>query len=1634
MPKKRKKTVIQGPSCSTEDLGRIFSASPIPMLVISRDYKVISMNSAAKKFSVYYNAAYGKGPGNYFGCLGSLESPKGCGAGTMCRTCPIRRLLTDSLESGRDLSARDLTVPLQRGNKMYELRFSLKSIIIGNGSAKKSVLTIEDSSIYHETQQLFTKRNEFLKNVIDSLHDGIVIAKNNRYFTAEYMNPAAEKLFGISRKKALTPNVMPWEIFPQLKNTGLEKALKTASAGEIYVERDVRVAPSRGKEQFLSWFFYPLFSTSGKVANIMVVVRDRTQRKIYEDKLLNEKKLLADYIDMANAIIVSIGKDRRVRLVNNKAGEILGFSGSEITGKDWFANFVPQDQRKSVVNEFHQLLTGKKHDASRFENEVLCRDGTRRLISWNNRAIRDSAGKTTATLSYGIDITKERKNLNMLKESEEKYRALFSNIRDAVFLSPLLKDGTIGKFSVVNDVACKRLGYTMKELLSMSIYDIDAEKSRKSIPFRASSLKEKGAIIFEVENVTKDGRVIHAETSSSIVTIDGKKYVLSISRDITDRKKISERINEQNLYNALRADIWELASNESGNENVFIKNVIEKIVLKTSARRGVCFIKTGNSFTAMHEVTAGKHVKSISGVKLPAGLVEYLQKKFKMPASLSSSDVVHAAFNGETAYGNFVKSIYGRFGSKPGFFFPLILNSTTEGLFMFSSDSDSFWTPEKKALIIDACKIISRTIERNRLEKQLTQSLEKYSSLFINMTEAFALHEIILDKRGKPVNYRFLEVNDSFCAMLGKNRNEIIGRLVTEIIPGIEKDKADWIGTYGKVALTGVEKKLEQHSDVLNKWYSIKAYSPKKMFFAVTFDDITEIKNANKAIIENENKFRSIFMDSPEAVSINSYPDFIFLDVNRAFEELTGMKAKDLIGKQSTEVNLWYDLEERKTFMDLFKKKGEVEDFEHRFHGRNSEIRTGLLSMKPLTFGGQKAYLIINKDITYRKKAERLLEKEAQRSRLMLEIYDNAPGMSDKELYNYVIEHSVAATDSKIGFFHIVSENQKEVILTTWNKEALKNCKTPQEGHYPVERAGNWVDCIRTKKPVIYNDYQKSPNQKGLPAGHVAISRFMSVPVMEGNKVKIIFGVGNKEEPYSEFDMLQLLLISSELNKIIIQRKNQRAIAENEKRFRVLYNSISEAAFVNKILPDGAPGPFIEVNATAYTLFGYKPGKMLGMSPRDLMIPGKGGEHLPEIMKNLSTHNTYNFETINRDASGRQFPVEVNIVKFQLNNETMLLSTVKDISERKKFESALIEREKYFRQITEESEDVTAVIDFDGKIRYVTPSIEKIIGFRQDEIQGRHIISIVPKMLVQSVKNGFNYTLHKDIDSGATEFRMKHKDGSLVVLEVKWQNFGHKSAVNGIVVNARSITDKKRSEEQIRKVIWNLERTNEELEQFAYVASHDLKEPLRMISNYIELLEMRYAEKFDSDGKEFLSYARGGAKRMYELIQGLLTFSRIGKREKDSLPVDLNKIVTDIIKDHSLTVPADNFDASFLPSITANTVEMNQLFGNIIGNAVKFRSKTAKPLIRISARPADEMWEFCVADNGIGLEEQYKDKVFVLFERLHSEEEYPGTGIGLTICKKVVQSMGGRIWLESAPGKGTKIFFTLPKNEVKKDE
>jgi PAS domain S-box-containing protein len=355
----------------------------------------------------------------------------------------------------------------------------------------------------------------------------------------------------------------------------------------------------------------------------------------------------------------------------------------------------------------------------------------------------------------------------------------------------------------------------------------------------------------------------------------------------------------------------------------------------------------------------------------------------------------------------------------------------------------------------------------------------------------------------------------------------------------------------------------------------------------------------------------------------------------------------------------------------------------------------------------------------------------------------------------------------------------------------------------------------------------------------------------------------------------------------------------------------------------------------------------------------------------------------------------------------------------------LAESEEGFRGLFESTFGGMAIHE-GGRLVDANTGFAEMFGYGIDEMMGMGLT----ELMAEEYKDQVGRNLRMELPF---EAQGRRSDGGEFPVEmVARAQTRHGRTVQ--VIAARDITERKQAEEALaEQARWlehyatELERSNEELEQFAYMASHDLQEPLRMVTSYLGLIERRYKGRLDSDADDFIAFAVDGATRMHELIRGLLEYSRVGTLGEPFGPTD-SQLILDAVLDN-LQVAIGESEATVthdaLPTIVADPTQLVQLIQNLISNAIKFRTDRA-PVIHVGAERQAQEWVFTVRDNGIGIAPEYLDRVFLVFQRLHPPDEYPGTGIGLAVCRRIVERHGGRMWLESEEGVGSTFYFSIP--------
>lgn len=559
-------------------------------------------------------------------------------------------------------------------------------------------------------------------------------------------------------------------------------------------------------------------------------------------------------------------------------------------------------------------------------------------------------------------------------------------------------------------------------------------------------------------------------------------------------------------------------------------------------------------------------------------------------------------------------------------------------------------------------------------------------------------------------------------------------------------------------------------------------------------------------------------------------------------------------------------------------------------------------------------------------------------------------------------------------------------------------------------------------------------------------------PLLNNEKEKIVFYTYHKRKDGSNYPVEIHLQFVTQVNAksflAIVLDITERKKAEEENKFKAnLLNNVNQAAIATNI--DGIVNYW---NKAAENIYGWTHEEAIGKNILDLTPHDKSIGEAKKIMEVLTKGQTWRGELNVRKKNGSKFPALISNSPIYDENSQLsgIIGISSDISEEVKNKELLrnytqqleLSNER-FEKVTEATND--AILDYDvvNNKLFWGRGFQTLFGHSMDETKPSFdfLVSLIHEGDRGRIATKFSqYMQDSTLGSWYEEYRFLRADGSFAFV-IDRATFIRDDQGNVIrVIGAMTdISERKNFEHQLVELneslqtyAKDLERSNEELEQFAFITSHDLQEPLRMISSFMDQLKRKYEDQLDERALEYIYFASDGAKRMKQIILDLLDYSRAG-RPRDSLEqVNLSRILSDfkqlrrkIISEKSVTI-----SASELPTIYSYKAGITQVFHSLVDNAIKYSKQGIAPHIEINATEETDEWIFSIKDNGIGIDSEFYDKIFIIFQRLHNRNEYEGTGIGLSIAKKHVEFLGGKIWLESSPGEGTTFYFTISKHKL----
>ncbi|WP_264565247.1 PAS domain S-box protein [Flavobacterium sp. N3904] len=817
-------------------------------------------------------------------------------------------------------------------------------------------------------------------------------------------------------------------------------------------------------------------------------------------------------------------------------------------------------------------------------------------------------------------------------------------------------------------------------------------------------------------------------------------------------------------------------------------------------------------------------------------------------------------------------------------------------------------------------------------------------------------------------------------------KQDIVGKNLWEMFS--DSIDSESYRKYHEAVATNQVVHFEDYYLALNKWYEISAY-PSENGLSAYFKDVTENKKAKEIIKKSNERFEYVTKATFDAIWDWDLTDNKFY-WGDGFEKIFG-----------------YNLTELKDDSDAWMKNIHPDDLEKITQSYYDTVKSNAINwIEEYRFkknNGQYAY-IINKGIVIR-------DTSGRATRIIGAMQDITK-RKQEEVRLKLLESVITNTDDSILITEAEPFDQPGPRIIYVNDAFTK-------------MTGYTADEVIGKTPRILQGPET--DREELNKLGAAIRKWQPYEVTLLNYKK------NGEEFWLHISINPVADATGWFTHWIAIERDVTQQKREEERLKLLESVITntnDAVVIKEAKPLSELGrKIVYVNESFTRMSGYTSDEIIGRTHKLLQGPNTNEEELVRFYKALDEGQPCEIEIINYNKNGKEYWVNLSLnpVTNSKGEYTHWISIERDVTERKNQEKKLKETTQRLLDTIESIQDGFYTLDSNWNVSYWNIEAERISGKTKEEMIGKNFWELYDGRISEKINTAF----HKaKSNNKPIRFEVYSKQSKY------WFELNAFPSELGLTVYFKNITERKHTESKLKKINRSLENhvkelaiSNQELEQFAYVASHDLQEPLRMITSFLTQIEKKYGDVLDEKGKKYIFFAVDGAKRMRQIILDLLEFSRIGKNENRHEKVDLNSIVEEIILLYRKQIEEKkaiiNYEA--LPILHSYAVPLRQVFQNLISNSLKYSKPDSAPVVSIYCSESAAFWKFEIKDNGIGINSEYYDKIFIIFQRLHSKEEYSGTGMGLAITKKIIENLRGEIWVKSEEGKGTSFYFTIPK-------
>lgn len=1410
-----------------------------------------------------------------------------------------------------------------------------------------------------------------------------------------YMSDSVEKATGYSPREVLHQpfdRFLKSDVGDEMRQAiviQIDSLLKgTERWGKIYF-KEIEIVTKSGETRWAEAIY--CFAVNQENGNIELrgISRDISEKRNMIEALRQSEALMNNAFQGNNDGVWSWNIAQNELYYSPRLKEILGYLDEELENKpDTWLSIVHPDDKARVSDAVYKHLDGKS-EFYKAEYRVRCKDGAYKWILDRGKLVsRDIDGNPESMVGTYTDISERKRSEKALLENEERFRQVAET--SGILVWEVNADGL---YTYVSRTCESIFGFHADEIIGRKyFYDFFMPQTREAVKQKAFDIFERRETFrdFINVNVNRDGHIVILETNG-VPLVNEKGELIGYrgaDKDITERKQFEQALADESYRRRMLFDQAPVGI------LTIDPQTARFIEFNEMAHQQLGYSREEFAELSIHDVEVEQSPLDVQ--RLIDGVLKNGKTEF---------ETVQRMKNGE------LRNIH------------VIAQSIT---IKDEVNYQCIWqdiTKQKKA------------------EFALQQSEIQFRSIYENSPIAKELYD---------ANGKLIDVNPAACTLFGISSPSAVAGFSLFDDPNIPPNELVRLQEGATVRYESefsfdLVKQLNLYETTRSgKIYLDVQITPvlseraKILFYLVQIVDLTQRKQNEDEIRNKEAQFKIIFNSSPYAIALTAIREGTYLDINDAFEKLSGYTREEILGKTAFSMGFWGDSTTRNTLVDRIMKTGRIDEVEIQFTVRGGKKIDTKVTARIISVNEDRYLLNIIEDITEKKILQHTAKKEEEAVKVLFELYNKSFEMSEEELFDLAIDRAVQLTDSKIGFFHQVSEDQEHIILTTWNKEALKNCTAVFDNHYPISEAGNWVDCLREKKIIIYNDFPNSPNQKGLPLGHTPVKRFMSIPTYLFGKARLIFGVGNKDADYTELDAQNLEIIANELTKILEKKQADLALQASETRLKALINSTPDII----CFKDGK-GRWLIANDSELDVLQMKyidyyrktDAEIAGLLPPFYQEAFLASATLDERAWEAKVL-TQTEEVIKFENGGQKIYDVIRIPVFEDDGARRGIVVLgRDITGRKLAEASLFASERRFREQLASVRLIAVMIDVDGRITFCNNFTLELTGWQLDEVLGNNWFTMfLPEEIQDKITRLFMPSVMTGELPSNYENEIITKNGERRL--IAWNNTflrNERNEIIGLAAMGEDITERKQLEQTLIAAKERAEEMNRLKSSFLANMSHELRTPMIGILGFSEFLEM---EAQDPHLKEYARIIHSSGARLMETLNLILNLSRVeaGRFDMKSANVDVIKIVNEVCalfesaaekKQLSLSL-----DSAFEKLIVNIDEQMfRQIINNLVNNAIKFTDAGGVSVsVTIEEHDNARYVVFRVKDTGIGIAPEQQELIWEEFRQVSEgkDRNFEGTGLGLSLTKRFVEKLNGRIFVESELQKGSVFVVWLP--------